>query len=89
MYRLDISDELEYKMAKLLKKDKILYEQLQSKIIEIVNCSDVEHYKNLRYKLKNFKRVHIGHFVLLFRFDMGNNTIHFEDFDHHDKIYLL
>jgi len=37
--------------------------------------------------MKNSKRVHIGHFVLIFRFDKTNNIIFFDDFDHHDKVY--
>lgn len=87
MYNFEFSDKLHEKMAKLLKKDKPLYEKLNSKILEILNCSDVEHYKNLKYDLKNSKRVHIGHFVLIFQFDKSTNTIIFDDFAHHDDIY--
>ena len=57
------------------------------KINEIISSSDIEHYKNLRYGLKDVKRVHIGHFVLTFQFDKNQNLILFEDFDHHDNIY--
>jgi mRNA-degrading endonuclease RelE of RelBE toxin-antitoxin system len=58
-----------------------------NKIEEIVNSNDIEHYKNLQYDLKASKRVHIGHFVLIFRFSKNENLVIFEDFDHHDKIY--
>lgn len=54
---------------------------------EIRNSADVEHYKNLQHNLKAFKRAHVGHFVLVFKFDKINNLILFSDFDHHDKIY--
>jgi len=74
-------------MNKLSKKDKSLYEQLLKKIEEIINCADVEHYKNLRYNMKDSKRVHIGHFVLVFQYDKSTDTINFDDFDHHDNIY--
>ena len=37
--------------------------------------------------MKDSKRVHIGHFVLVFNFDKNKNLISFEDFDHHDVIY--
>ena len=57
------------------------------KIREIINSEDVEHYKNLRHDLKDFKRVQIGEKVLVFKFDKKNNFISFEDFDHHGKIY--
>lgn len=58
-----------------------------NKIEEIVNSDNIEHYKNLRYDMKDSKRVHIGHFVLVFQFDLQTNTIPFDDFDHHDLIY--
>jgi mRNA-degrading endonuclease RelE of RelBE toxin-antitoxin system len=74
-------------MRKLSKKDKSLYEQLIKKIDEIKRCYDIEHYKNLRHNMKDSKRAHIGHFVLVFQFDKKTNTINFDDFDHHDRIY--
>jgi YafQ family addiction module toxin component len=88
MHKFEISENLEQILVRILKKDKILYEQIRKKISEIVNSEDIEHYKNLKYNMKDCKRVHIGHFVLVFRFDKTNNTIIFDDFDHHDKIYL-
>lgn len=87
MHKFDISKNLEQILVKILKKDKSLYEQIKKKISEIVNSEDIEHYKNLRYNMKDCKRVHIGHFVLVFRFDKNNDIIIFDDFDHHDKIY--
>lgn len=75
-------------LKKLFKKDKITYERTIKKIQEIVNSEDVEHYKNLRHDLKDFKRVQIGEKVLVFKFDKTNKLISFEDFDDHDKIYL-
>jgi len=81
------SKELEKVLVKLQKKDKQLYENLLNKIKEIINCEDIEHYKNLRYDLSDYKRAHVGHFVLVFKFDKTNNIILFSDFDHHDVIY--
>jgi mRNA-degrading endonuclease RelE of RelBE toxin-antitoxin system len=42
---------------------------------------------SLRYDLKDKKRVYIGHFVLVFKFNKTENLIYFDDFDHHDNIY--
>ena len=81
------SKEFDRILAKLEQKDKQLYENLLNKMKEVLNSSDTEHYKNLRYDLKEFKRVHVGHFVLVFKFDKMNNFIFFSDFDHHNKIY--
>ena len=87
MYNTAYSDHLLEIMRKLSKKNKSLYEQLLDKIDEIKNCYDVEHYKNLRYDMKDSKRVQIGHFVLVFQYNKQTDTIRFDDFDHHDKIY--
>jgi len=57
------------------------------KINEIVNSYDIEHYKNLRYDMKDSKRAHIGHFVLVFQYDKSRDEVNFDDFDHHDNIY--
>ena len=74
-------------MRKLSKKDKSLYEQLLKKMNEIIESYELEHYKNLRYNIKDSKRVHIGHFVLIFQYNKKSDTIMFDDFDHHDNIY--
>jgi mRNA-degrading endonuclease RelE of RelBE toxin-antitoxin system len=87
MYNWEVSEYLQEKLKRLFRKDKSLYEQILKKIEEIKNCYDVEHYKNLRYNMKDSKRVHIGHFVLVFQYNKTTNTIRFDDFDHHDIIY--
>ena len=90
MFSFDLTDELKFKINKLVKKDKKKVEIINKKIKEIINCTPetVQHYKNLRYDLKEFKRVHIDKsFVLTFRVDLARNFILFTDFDHHDNIY--
>jgi len=89
VYTYKISEKLQGIMLKLSKKDKSLYEQLLKKIEEVINSYDVEHYKNLRYDMKESKRVHVGHFVLVFQFNKKNNELNFDDFDHHDNIYKI
>ena len=88
MYNFIVSEHFHDILKKLSKKDKNLHKQILKKIDEIINCYDVGHYKNLRYNMKDSKSVHIGHFVLVFQFDKKTKTINFDDFDHHDKIYL-
>jgi len=90
MFSFNLSDELKFKIKKLLKKDRKKVEIINKKIKEIINCdgNSIQHYKNLRYDLKEYKRVHIDkHFVLTFKVDLQKNFILFVDFDHHDKIY--
>lgn len=87
MREFEIKPELEKILKRLIKKDKNLYEQLMKKIEEIIESYDVEHYKNLRYNMKESKIVHIGHFVLVFSYDKKSDFLSFEYFDHHDNIY--
>ena len=87
MYSYEYSEKLKKILKKLFKKDKQLYQRVMKKINEVINSGDVEHYKNLRHNMKDSKRVHIGHFVLVFQHDKEKDLLKFDDFDHHDKIY--
>ncbi|MEK6834833.1 MAG: type II toxin-antitoxin system RelE/ParE family toxin [Nanoarchaeota archaeon] len=87
MHKFLIEKKLERILIKLEKKDNILYSQVKKKIGEIIKSLDIEHYKNLRHDLKDYKRIHFGSFVLLFRYDKNNDFVYFIDFDHHDNIY--
>jgi YafQ family addiction module toxin component len=88
MYNFEISEKLEKILKKLFKKDKKTYEIIIKKIQEIISSEDPHHYKNLRYNLKEYKRVHIhSHFVLAFKIEEDKKIIKFLDFDHHGKIY--
>jgi len=85
--KYNFSDGLKKILAKLCKKDPESYKAVKNKIEEIVNSSP-EHYKPLRYDLKNKKRVHIRKsFVLVFEYDQPTGTIWFLDYDHHDNVY--
>jgi len=87
MYSFEIIPYLQDILKKLSKKDNQLYERVLKKIDEVIKSDNVEHYKNLRFDMSDKKRVHVGHFVLVFKFDKTNNIILFSDFDHHDVIY--
>jgi len=90
MFNFNLTDELKSIIEKLAKKDKKRVEIINKKIKQVINSDliSIEHYKNLRYDLKDFKGVHIdSSFVLVFRVDIPNNFVLFVDFDHHDRIY--
>mgnify|MGYP001570325384 CR=1 FL=1 len=86
-YKYTTSKHLDKILGKLQKKDKQLYENLINKMDEVINTSDIEHYKNLRYDMSDRKRAHVGHFVLVFKYNKEKNLIYFDDFDHHDNVY--
>ena len=86
MYSKIYSEELVRKLAKIKKKDIKQHQIIIKKINQIIE--NPEHrYKDLHYSMKGIKRVHIGHFVLIFRINHEKKIISFEDYEHHDKIY--
>ena len=88
MYKFELEEKLHQILKKLFKKDKKRYEITWKKINEVINSADIEHYKNLKFPMNEFKRVHIGKsFVLVFKYDKTNDKVRFYDLDHHDKIY--
>ena len=90
MFSFDLSDELKIILAKLSKKDPIRTIIINKKIKRIIACDKktIEHYKNLKYDLSDYKRVHIDKsFVLLFEVLKERNHIIFTKLAHHDKIY--
>lgn len=88
MRNYKLSDELQKILGKIAKKDKVRFEATLKKVEEVINTTDINHYKNLRHDLKAYKRVHIdSHFVLVFRYEERTDTIFFEDLQHHDDIY--
>jgi mRNA-degrading endonuclease RelE of RelBE toxin-antitoxin system len=86
-FEIVISDELRKTLSFFKQKDKTTYLAVKKKILQIADNDliSIQHFKNLRGNLKNFKRVHIGSYVLIFR--IVDDTIIFEEFKHHDKIY--
>jgi len=86
MYTLFYKHNIDKIFQNLAKKNPKQLEIISKKLDEIVK--DPHRYKNLRYPLDTWKRVHIDkHFVLTFSIDDEKNTVILEDYDHHDKIY--
>lgn len=82
-YSIEFSDEFEKSMNKLKKKDKALFQQIQKKLIELVD--NPEHYKPLRNVLAGFRRIHFGSFVLIYTVE--GETVRIISLDHHDRAY--
>ena len=85
--KFSISDELNQTMAKLKKKDITLFRRVQKKINQIFDCDEttIHHFKNLRRGMSIYKRVHLGHFVLLFQIE--KDVVVFDRFVHHKEAY--
>lgn len=86
----ELHDGLIKILYKLSSKDPALYTAIRNKVEEIKNNEYLEHYKNLKKPLQEYKRVHITEqFVLLFRVDKQNNKLIFRYFEHRDNIYNI
>ncbi len=90
MFDFDISADLKVLMRKLSKKDKVRLNILNKKIKEIINSDSksIDRYKNCKYDLNEYKRVHIDKsFVLLFKVYKDKNIIYFWRLKHHKEAY--
>ncbi len=78
---------LQRTLSRLKKKDPALFRQVQKKINQIASLSprEIEHFKNLRYGMSDYKRVKVGSFVLFFKLE--GDIIIFDRLVHHDKAY--
>lgn len=85
MYSFEIKDELEKSLQRLAQKDKRHYQSVVKKILQIAENPEMG--KPLRNVLKGRRRVHIGHFVLLYEVDEKDKRVIFVDFEHHDRAY--
>ena len=86
MYADRYSEEIVKKLKKLRKKDPKHYSLARKKMDQIL-ANPQHRYKDLHYDMKGVKRVHIGHFVLVFVINHIKKIVSFEDFDHHNIIY--
>ena len=74
-------------LEKLKKKDIILFTAVRKKIRQIASYDEtaIQHLKNLRHDVGDYKRVQVGSFILFFRLE--GDTIVFERLVHHDEAY--
>ena len=82
-YIIEFSSQFEKSIKKLKKKDKILFNQIQKKLIDIVQ--NPERYKTLGNVLVGYRRIHFGPFVLVYKIE--NNKVRIISLDHHDNVY--
>lgn len=84
-YQVVLSPDFEKETKGLFKKDPVLYSRFKKTVISILKNPECG--KPLRNVLKGLRRVHVGHFVLIYEIDDTNKTIIFLKFSPHDKAY--
>ncbi len=87
MYNLEIRESVDKIFSKLAKKDRVSFEYISKKIIEI--RENPYHFKPLRSPMQSYRRVHIGNFVLIYSIDEINKTVIIERYKHHDEAYKV
>ena len=80
-----LEDGVISKLRKLAKRDKELYAAVQKKILRIAENPYLG--KPLHGLLKGKRRVHVGHFVLIYKIDEEEHNVIFLEFAHHDDVY--
>jgi len=85
MYKLKIRKEAERILKKLAKKNKISFLYISKKVKEVIE--NPYRFKPLKKPLQNFRRIHIGNYVLVYSINEKSKTIIIERYKHHDEVY--
>ena len=81
--RYVFSKEFAKILEKMAKKDRLEMKKIETQVFKIIANPLIG--KPLRNVLKNYRRVHIDSFVLIYKIE--NDEITFMDYDHHDRVY--
>ena len=70
---------------KMWQKDSVRFDQIGKKLVELAENPEIG--KPLKKPLRGFWRLHIGHYVLMYKVDRKNKKIILVDYAHHDEVY--
>lgn len=82
-YSIDFSEEFQKSFMKLKRKDKVLFQRIEKKLLEIIR--NPEHFKHLQNVLAGYSRIQFGPFVLIFKIE--GDIVRIISLDHHDNAY--
>jgi addiction module RelE/StbE family toxin len=85
MYTIVPNPDVESTFRKMGKKDAARFEQLIKKLGELGKNPEIG--KPLRRPMQGLRRLHIGHYVLTYKFEKKKGLIMLVDFSHHDDVY--
>ena len=84
-FRVEPEPDIETALRKLAKKDPVRFGQLERKLRELADNPEMG--KPLKKPLAGSRRLHIGHYVLIYRIDLRKHLIVLTDYAHHDEVY--
>lgn len=82
-YTFVFDDAFDRSLRILKRKKPSLFKKVSAQIEKIIRAPVLG--KPLRNVLRNYRRVHVGSFVVIY--EIKDTEIRFLDFDHHDRIY--
>ncbi len=85
MYVFELKESLNKDLEKLSRKNRPLLDEVRKKIKQIVENPYIG--KPLKNVMKGKRRVHLGHFVLIYEVLENDHKIIFLKFAHHDNAY--
>ena len=77
--------KVEATFRKMWQKDSARFGQIEKKLRELAENPEIG--KPLKKPLREFWRLHIGHYVLMYKIDRKNQKITLVDYAHHDEVY--
>jgi len=83
IYTLEIPEKFRHLLDKLGKSNPEIVSRIRKQAEKLAQFPFLG--KPMRNILRNYRRVHIDPFVLLY--EVADNKVRLIDFDHHDKIY--
>jgi addiction module RelE/StbE family toxin len=77
--------KVEATFRKMWQKDSARFGQVEKKLRELAENPEIG--KPLKKPLRGLWRLHIGHYVLIYRIARKNQKITLVDYAHHDEVY--
>ncbi|MCK9631624.1 MAG: type II toxin-antitoxin system RelE/ParE family toxin [Methanoregula sp.] len=84
-YTIVANPEVEATFGKMAKKDVARFGQIIKKLQELGENPAIG--KPLHRPMQGLRRVHIGHFILTYKFEKKKGLITLVDYAHHDEAY--
>ena len=84
-YTVVADPKVEAIFRKMWQKDSARFGQIEKKLLELAENPEIG--KPLKKPLRGYWRLHIGHYILMYRIDRKNRNITLVDYAHHDEVY--
>jgi addiction module RelE/StbE family toxin len=84
-YTVVADPDVEETFRKMKKRDAVRFEQVVKKLEEIGKNPEIG--KPLRRPMQGRWRIHIGHYILLYKFDKKKRLVTLLKYTHHDEAY--